>query len=82
MLGLGLIAGAPAILGAVIGAGVDNREVSALLLGVGVGAIIQVVIQIAPSLRTQGRSDLDPMVLVGVGVGILLMFLTGLVVPA
>ncbi len=82
LLGLGLIAGAPAILGAVIGAGVDNREVSALLLGVGVGAIIQVVIQIAPSLRTQGRSDLDPMVLVGVGVGILLMFLTGLVVPA
>ncbi|MCJ0905158.1 ZIP family metal transporter [Rhodococcus sp. ARC_M6] len=82
LLGLGLIAGAPAILGAVIGAGVDNREVSALLLGVGVGAIIQVIIQIAPSLRTQGRSDLDPLVLVGVGVGILLMFLTGLVVPA
>lgn len=82
LLGLGLIAGAPAILGAVLGAGVDNREISALLLGVGVGAIIQVIIQIAPSLRTQGRSDLDPLVLVGVGVGILLMFLTGLVVPA
>ena len=82
LLGLGLIAGAPAILGAVLGAGVDNREVSALLLGVGVGAIIQVIIQIAPSLRTQGRSDLDPIVLVGVGAGILLMFLTSLVVPA
>lgn len=82
LLGLGLIAGAPAILGAVLGAGVDNREISALLLGVGVGAIIQVIIQIAPSLRSEGRSDLDPMVLVGVGVGMLLMFLTGLVVPA
>jgi ZIP family zinc transporter len=82
LLGLGFLAGAPAILGAVLGAGVSNAEVSALLLGVGVGAIIQVIVQIAPSLRGRDRAAVDPVVLAGIGAGILLMYLTGLVVPA
>ncbi len=82
LLGLGFLAGAPAILGAVLGAGVSNGEVSALLLGVGVGAIIQVIVQIAPSLRGPDRAAVDPVVLAGIGAGILLMYLTGLVVPA
>ena len=46
LLGLGVVAGAPAILGAVIGAAVNNAALSAVLLGVGVGAIVQVIIQI------------------------------------
>ncbi|AQA22377.1 ZIP Zinc transporter family protein [Rhodococcus sp. MTM3W5.2] len=82
LLGLGLLAGASAILGAVLGASVSNAEVSALLLGVGVGAIIQVIVQIAPSLRGRDRTSVDPVVLAGIGVGIMLMYLTGLVVPA
>lgn len=82
LLGLGMLAGAPAILGAVLGAGVSNTEVSALLLGVGVGAIIQVIIQIAPSLRSDDRAAAGPWVLVGVGAGMLLMFVTALAVPA
>ncbi|MDX5962069.1 ZIP family metal transporter [Rhodococcus opacus] len=82
LLGLGMLAGAPAILGAVLGAGVGNTEVSALLLGVGVGAIIQVIIQIAPSLRSDDRTAAGPWVLAGVGAGMLLMFVTALAVPA
>ncbi|WP_159929089.1 ZIP family metal transporter [Rhodococcus sp. WAY2] len=82
LLGLGMLAGAPAILGAVLGAGVGNPEVSALLLGVGVGAIIQVIIQIAPSLRSPDRTEPGPWVLLGVGTGLLLMFATALAVPA
>lgn len=82
LLGLGLLAGAPAIVGAILGAGVGNTEVSALLLGVGVGAIIQVIIQIAPSLRGPDRGAPTPLVLLGVGVGMLLMYATSLAVPA
>jgi len=69
-----------------LGAGVSNAEVSALLLGVGVGvgvgAIIQVIVQITPSLHGRDRTSVDPVVLGGIGVGIMLMYLTGLVVPA
>ncbi|MDV7246574.1 MULTISPECIES: ZIP family metal transporter [Rhodococcus] len=82
LLGLGMLAGAPAILGAILGAGVSNTEVSALLLGVGVGAIIQVIIQIVPSLRSDDRTGSGPWVLVGIGTGMLLMFVTALAVPA
>lgn len=66
LVGLGLIAGTPAILGAVIGASVDNAGLSALLFGVGVGAIVQVIIQIVPGLRDRASGRLlDPAVLGG-----------------
>ena len=48
---LGLIAGAPAILGAWIGAAAFNPSLAALLFGVGVGAIARVIVQIAPAMR-------------------------------
>ncbi|MBF6299109.1 ZIP family metal transporter [Nocardia amamiensis] len=76
---LGVIAGAPAILGAVIGASINNTELSALLLGVGVGAIAQVVVQIAPSLRTDGNR-LHPATIGGILGGIAIMYLTGLLI--
>ncbi|MFE7796504.1 ZIP family metal transporter [Nocardia sp. NPDC057440] len=82
LLGLGLIAGAPAIVGAVLGATVNNAELSALLLGVGVGAIIQVIVQIAPSLRESTGRGFDVMALGGVAVGLLVMYSTGLLVAA
>jgi hypothetical protein len=57
---LGLVAGAPAILGAVIGATVDNGALAALLLGIGAGAVIQVVLQILRTLRNrEGGRSLD-----------------------
>ncbi|WP_245914243.1 ZIP family metal transporter [Nocardia fluminea] len=80
LLGLGLIAGAPAIVGAVIGAGANNPELSALLLGIGVGAIVQVIVQIAPSLREPGTTSVSARTLAGIGVGMLTMYATGLLV--
>ncbi len=80
LLGLGIVAGAPAIVGALIGVMVDNPAISALLFGTGVGAIAQVVVQIAPSMRERSTRSLDPAVLAGIAVGVLLMYGTGLLV--
>jgi zinc transporter, ZIP family len=86
LIGLGLLAGAPAILGAVLGSAVDNAGLAAFLLGVGAGAVVQVVVQIVPALRRSGGgtagSTVDPAVLGGVAVGVLVMYLTGLMVTA
>ncbi|WP_431955673.1 ZIP family metal transporter [Nocardia lijiangensis] len=88
LLGLGLIAGAPAILGAVLGAGVNNAELSLLLLGLGIGAIAQVVVQIAPALRTADDREtgtvaaMDSTAILGVAVGVAAMYATGLLVLA
>jgi ZIP family zinc transporter len=80
LLALGLIAGAPAILGAVVGASVNNAELSAVLLGVGVGAIAQVIVQIVPALRPEDHDRADATAVAGVIAGILLMYLTSLLV--
>jgi len=77
---LGLIAGAPAILGAVIGASAFNTSVAALLLGVGAGAIAQVIQQIAPSVRDPDGRLLHPLSVAGLLAGITIMYLTGLLI--
>ncbi|MFE3442775.1 ZIP family metal transporter [Nocardia sp. NPDC059180] len=82
LLGLGLIAGAPAILGAVIGASANNPEFSALLLGIGVGAIIQVIVQIIPSIREPGTTTISARTFAGIAVGLVTMWATGLLVAA
>ncbi|CAA9325249.1 MAG: Zinc transporter, ZIP family [uncultured Friedmanniella sp.] len=82
LLGLGLLAGAPAILGALIGAAVNNAELSAFLLGVGVGAIAQVIVQVLPAVRERVGAALDPLAIAGVAGGVLLMYGTALLVPA
>ena len=48
---LGLIAGAPTVLGAWIGAAEYTASLAAFLFGFGAGAIAQVVVQLAPTLR-------------------------------
>ncbi len=80
LLALGLLAGAPAILGAVVGASVNNAELSAVLLGIGVGAIAQVIVQIVPALRPEDHDRADATAVAGVIAGILLMYLTSLLV--
>ena len=77
---LGLIAGAPAILGAWIGAAAFNRSLAALLFGFGAGAIAQVVVQLAPSLRDDDGRTLHPGAVGGLLAGMALMFTTGLLV--
>ncbi len=80
LLGLGLLAGAPAVAGTLIGSTVVNAELSAFLLGLGVGAIAQVIVQIAPSLRDRTSGLIDPVAYGGVAAGALLMYATGLLV--
>ncbi len=80
LLGLGLIAGAPAILGAWIGAAAFNPSLAALLFGVGVGAIAQVVVQLAPSMRDSAGRLLHPLSVAGLIAGIAALYLTGLLI--
>jgi zinc transporter ZupT len=77
---LGVIAGAPAIVGAVIGASISNPELSTLLIGVGVGAIVQVIVQLAPTIRDRAGRALTPAVVGGILAGIFVMYATGLLV--
>ena len=48
---LGLLAGAPAILGAWVGASAFNPSLAAFMFGIGAGAIAQVIVQILPQVR-------------------------------
>ena len=80
LLLLGLIAGAPAILGAWLGAAAFQPSVASLLLGFGVGAIVQVIVQLLPTLRDSESPGLSPAVVVGLVGGVVLMFTTGLLV--
>jgi ZIP family zinc transporter len=83
LAGLGLLAGAPAVIGAVVGAAIDNAALAAVVFGVGAGAVIQVIVQLVPAIRSHDhRRTLDPAVLGGVATGVLVMYVTGLFVTA
>ena len=77
---LGLVAGAPAIVGAWFGASAYNPSLAALMFGVGAGAIAQVVVQIAPTLRDSAGKLLNPVAAGGALAGLALMYATGLLV--
>jgi hypothetical protein len=77
---LGLVAGAPAILGAWIGAAAFNASVAAFLFGFGAGAIAQVIVQLVPSLRDDSGRALHPAAVGGLLAGMGVMFATGLLV--
>jgi zinc transporter ZupT len=80
LLGLGLIAGGPAILGAVIGAAAYNQELATFLIGVGVGAIVQVIGQLLPSIRDRHGQALYPLSIAGLIVGAGILYATSLMV--
>jgi zinc transporter, ZIP family len=80
LVGLGLIAGAPAILGAWIGAAAFDPSLAALLFGVGVGAIARVIVQLAPAMRDEDGRVLHPLSVVGLIAGIVALYATGLLV--
>jgi zinc transporter ZupT len=79
---LGLIAGAPAMLGAWIGASAFNTSVAAFLFGAGAGAIAQVIAQLTPTLRDDRGRTLNPIAVAGLLAGMAIMFATGLLVTA
>jgi ZIP family zinc transporter len=77
---LGLVAGAPAVLGAWIGAAAYNASLAAFLFGFGAGAIVQVIVQLAPSIKDGEGRLLHPPAVAGLLGGMGLMFATGLLV--
>jgi ZIP family zinc transporter len=80
LAGLGLIAGAPAILGAWIGAAAFNASLVSFLLGVGAGAIAQVVWQLVPAMRDADGRALDGPRVGGILAGLAVIYVTGLLV--
>lgn len=82
LAGLGLLAGAPAILGAWIGASAFNASLAAFLFGFGAGAIVQVIWQLLPTLRDPDGRLLHPTAVGGLLAGIGVMFATGLLIAA
>ena len=80
LAGLGLIAGAPAVLGAWIGASAFNPSLAAFLFGLGVGAIAQVIVQLLPSIRDSSTRALNAVSVGGLLTGIAVMYATGLLV--
>jgi len=82
---LGLLAGAPAILGTWVGASAFDPSLAAFMFGLGAGAIAQVVVQLAPSIRERGRDGapgrlLHPLAVGGLMTGLALMYVTGLLI--
>jgi zinc transporter, ZIP family len=80
LVALGVIAGAPAVLGAWVGAAAFNSSLVAFLLGVGAGAIVQVVLAILPSVRDEAGRTLNHIAAAGMLAGIAAMYLTSLLV--
>jgi ZIP family zinc transporter len=76
----GLIAGAPAIVGAWIGASAFNTSVAAFLLGAGAGAIVQVIQQLFPTIRERSRGALTPLSVAGMLAGFAILYATSLLV--
>jgi zinc transporter ZupT len=77
---LGLLAGAPAVLGAWVGASAFHPSLAALMFGIGAGAIAQVIVQILPQVRGRDSTLLSPLVAGGLLSGLLVMYATGLLV--
>jgi zinc transporter ZupT len=82
LAGLGLLAGAPAVLGAWIGASAFHPSLAGLMFGIGAGAIAQVIVQITPSIRDRESKGplLSPLVAGGLLSGLAVMYVTGLMV--
>ena len=78
---MGLIGGAPAILGAWIGGYTPSPFLAVLFLAIGTGAIFQVVYEIAKLIQKDTTREPMPMtVFSGVLTGMLLLWVTGLLI--
>jgi zinc transporter ZupT len=77
---LGLLAGAPVILGVWIGASAFDPSLAAFLFGLGAGAIGQVIVQILPSVRDSAGRLLHPLAVGGLIAGLAVMYATGLLI--
>lgn len=86
LAGLALLAGLPAVLGAWVGGFAYSPYLATLFLGVGVGAIWQVVVDVTALLRDYARRLNEPLAswpnLIGFALGLGVMYLTALLVLA
>ena len=80
---MGLIGGAPAILGAWIGGFTHVPTLSVLFLAIGAGAIFQVVYELVKFMRQANARQEDAFsTFAGLIAGLLIMYVTGLLVTA
>lgn len=78
---MGLIGGAPAILGAWIGGYAPSPFLAVLFLAIGAGAIFQVIYEIAKLIQKDTQHETMPMtVFSGVLTGMMLLWVTGLLI--
>jgi zinc transporter, ZIP family len=78
---LGMVAGAPTILGTWVGGFTYSDVWATLFLAIGAGAVFQVVYELARLTEHDGRTRLvSPVGVAGLLAGLLLMYLTGLLV--
>jgi len=79
---LGLIAGGPAIVGAWVGGLVSSPPLSVLFLGIGAGAVFQVAYAIGTQMiwRKDAKSSMPLTVFSGITAGMLMLYVTGLVI--
>ena len=78
---MGMVAGAPAIVGAWIGGFAPSPVLAVLFLGIGTGAIFEVAYEIARLVRQDtARTPLPLTVFSGVVAGMLLLWVTGLLI--
>ncbi len=81
LVALGLIAGSPVIFGAWLGGFVYSPFTTVIFLSVGAGAIFQVIITILRWIREEGDKNLSSAsVASGISVGMLIMYLTGILI--
>ena len=78
---MGLVAGAPAIVGAWIGGFTPSATLAVLFMGIGAGAIFEVVYEIARLIRQDTAQASRPLtIFAGVSAGMLLLWVTGLLI--
>jgi ZIP family zinc transporter len=78
---LGLLGGAPAIIGAWIGGYTPSPFLAVLFLAIGTGAIFQVIYEIAKLIQKDTQREAMPMtVFSGVLTGMMLLWVTGLLI--
>jgi len=81
LLGLGMIAGTPAIFGAWVGGFAFSPFSAVIFISIGAGAIFQVIVIILKWIREEGDKNLSSAsVASGIAVGMLIMYMTSILI--
>ena len=81
LLGLGLIAGTPAIFGAWVGGFSFSPFSAVIFISIGAGAIFQVIVIILKWIRDEGDKSLSSAAVAsGIAVGMLIMYVTSIII--